>query len=585
MTPRSKAAATILLAAALASLPVLLHGIAAGDDFQFHLLSWLDAQQSWKHGILYPHWAPNANYGAGEPRFLFYPPLTWMLGAALGLLLPWKLVPATLLFLLLAATGFATRALARESLPEAPSTLAGCIAILSGYALYTAYARAAFAELAGGFWIPLLLLFALRDRKPRAATWSRALDGSTIPLTLIVAGAWLSNVPVGIMASYLLALVAVVSALLARAWFPVLRAGIAVVLGLGIIAFYLLPAAWEQRFVNVEAITDIPIFRIENHFLFPWHIDPVLSVHGIGLSFVASLLAIAILSVLAFLLRQKFSTLPLNDTESRRWWIALGVVPVVVLALHFSISAPIWRLLPRLRFLQYPWRLLLLVEASTGIFFAAAVWPGRSSRLWQRVTVGLLCSLLLVGSLEFSVRRLLLQRDQSGLAEMLTDYRSGIGMDGIQEYAAPEWNNSRVAIGLPDACFTSDPAVILGAGGTSEDNPNWRPEQGTCLATAAATLRQPEHLRIAMTTRQSGYLILRLRSYPAWRITVNGYRVATIPRDSDGLIDIPVPAGQIAVAVDWTTSPDVIIGRIISVVSLALLAALYFGERKILRID
>ena len=88
-----------------------------------------------------------------------------------------------------------------------------------------------------------------------------------------------------------------------------------------------------------------------------------------------------------------------------------------------------------------------------------------------------------------------------------------------------------------------------------------------------------------MTTRQSGYLILRLRSYPAWRTTVNGYRVVTIPRDSDGLIDIPVPAGQIAVAVDWTTSPDVIIGRIISVVSLALLAALYFGERKILRID
>ena len=173
MASRARAAAPILIAALVAALP-LLHGLAAGDDFQFHLLSWLDAQQAWKHGIPYPHWAASANYGAGEPRFLFYPPLTWMLGAALGLVLPWKLVPAVMVFVLLAATGFAARALAREALPEAQSTLAGCVAVLSGYALYTAYARAAFAELAGGFWIPLLLLLALRDRKPDATDWLRA---------------------------------------------------------------------------------------------------------------------------------------------------------------------------------------------------------------------------------------------------------------------------------------------------------------------------------------------------------------------------------------------------------------------------
>ena len=156
--------AFVLLAAAVAAAPLVIHGPSCGHDFNFHLLSWFDCLNSWRHGILYPHWAPSANFGAGEPRFVFYPPLTWMLGAALGLLLPWQFVPAALSFLLLAATGLATRAIARQMLTDGAATLAGCAAIFSGYALFTAYERAAFGELAGGCWIPLLLLYALHER-------------------------------------------------------------------------------------------------------------------------------------------------------------------------------------------------------------------------------------------------------------------------------------------------------------------------------------------------------------------------------------------------------------------------------------
>src|SRR5580698_9724136 len=109
----------ILLAAAIATAPILLHGSFCGDDFEFHVVSWFDVQQSWRHGILYPHWMASANYGAGEPRFMFYPPVTWMLGAARGFVMPGQFVPVALVFLLLAATGFATRALALEALPDA----------------------------------------------------------------------------------------------------------------------------------------------------------------------------------------------------------------------------------------------------------------------------------------------------------------------------------------------------------------------------------------------------------------------------------------------------------------------------------
>ena len=168
--------AVVLAAAALATVPLVLRGTSCGNDFDFHLVSWIDALQSWRHGIAYPHWAANANYNAGEPRFVFYPPLEWMLGAALGAVLPWVAVPTALIFMLLAGTGLATRTLAREAMEDGPATLAGCLAIFSGYALYTAYARSAYAELAGGICIPLMLLVLLRDGRPGPA-WRRAIEG------------------------------------------------------------------------------------------------------------------------------------------------------------------------------------------------------------------------------------------------------------------------------------------------------------------------------------------------------------------------------------------------------------------------
>ena len=118
------------------------------------------------NGILYPHWASGPNFGAGEPRFVFYPPLTWMTGAFLGLVVPWRAVSIVLLYLLFAATGLANRALARQMLGNGPATLAGCASIFIGNILVDGYLRGDYGELAGGFWIPLLLMFQLRRSVP-----------------------------------------------------------------------------------------------------------------------------------------------------------------------------------------------------------------------------------------------------------------------------------------------------------------------------------------------------------------------------------------------------------------------------------
>ena len=86
-----------------------------------------------------------------------------------------------------------------------------------------------------------------------------------------------------------------------------------------------------------------------------------------------------------------------------------------------------------------------------------------------------------------------------------------------------------------------------------------------------------------MVTSHAGFLILRLRKYPTWRVTVNGRLATNLPRRADGLMAVPVPEGSVDMQVDWTNTDDVIAGRWLSVLSLLLLTGLGILERKLSR--
>jgi hypothetical protein len=578
--------AIICFAALIATSPDLIRKTSCGHDFDFHLASWLDAAASWRHGLFYPHWAASPNYGAGEPRFVFYPPLTWMLGAAFGMIFPWKGVELAILCSFLAGTGLATRMLARQVLPDGPATLAGCAALFSGYSMFTAYERSAFGELAGGFWIPLLLLLIFRDRNPQGSVWRRAFDGSAALLALVIAGAWFSNAPLGVMAGYLLAAVALTVAILQRSWAPIVRALVAVTLGLGLSAIYVVPAAVEQRWVQIRQATDDPGLAIENSFLFGRHADPNLELHDVELWRVSTIAVIMIgLALLCAFIAWRRGLL-----RQRSWWIPLALIPVAVLLLQFPVSLPIWNILPKLRFLQFPWRWLVILEAPLGILFAAAMW---STRRRPRVTAIVMSSAIFL--FITAVTTLVFHQScdaEDKVAGMLSAYRSGQGFQGTDEYAPPGADNTLMAIGVPDACLVSNPAIALAK---SDDGniPEWDPSSGHCNATYSWQRQKgqlaPEHLRLAANTPHAGYLILHLRDYAAWKVDVNGQVVAfsagpshgSLPHRDDGLMAVPVPQGPVQIQVDWTTTGDAVMGRLVSLMSLGYLTVLYLIERKL----
>ncbi len=581
-------ALSIPTAAVLASAPRYLRGISCGHDFDFHIISWMETQRSWSEHVFYPHWAQSPNWGAGEPRFVFYPPLTWMAGALLGYLDRWDYVPAIMIFLILVATGFATRALARQLLPPAQSTLAGALAAVTPYGLFTAYERTAFGELTAAIFIPLLLLYAWR--MPRLSSSSSATQTaasqpsvlrsfdylSAVPVALLLTLTWLTNAPAGVMASYLLAFAALAAAILRRAWWPIVRALIAAPLGLGLAGFYLVPAAWEQRWIAIAQALDVGM-RVSDSWLFARHSAPDMELHDRVLLY-ASIIAVVTITMAAAGAILALRSRSLNR-ENRAWWLPLTILAAGIFLLQFPIAAPLWNHLPKLQFLQFPWRWLMVLATPYAILLAAAT-PLRTRR--AKLLSFTFCTVTL-STFAICASLFFYQYcdEEDEIRNQFTIFHDGSGMEGTDEYAPAGADNSLVASGLPDGCLVSDPDQQLG-----ETDPNsapvWYPEQGSCDDTFKADLWQNEHKILSVDTDSAGFVILRLRRYPAWRIRVNGQPanqltdklIRPVPLRDDGLVVVPVNAGSSTIDVRWTNTPDVFWGRWISAISAFLLLLL-----------
>jgi hypothetical protein len=197
-TPR--AILLLPLVALLVLHPLLVHGPSCGQDQLFHIQSWLDAAAQLRHGH-YPVWAITPAFHAGEPRFLFYPPLSWLLGALLltltsALHLPTVAAPIAFDLIALTSAGLAFHRLARHFVSPSAALLSAALYLANPYMLYNALERSAYAEFLAATWIPLLFLAILRSRP--------SIRGIAIPLALL----WLTNAPAAVMGSYTLAFLA-----------------------------------------------------------------------------------------------------------------------------------------------------------------------------------------------------------------------------------------------------------------------------------------------------------------------------------------------------------------------------------------
>jgi hypothetical protein len=519
---------SIAAAAFAVEIPFFFRGAPSGHDFEFHLYSWLEVLSQWKQGIVYPRWAALAHFAYGEPRFIFYPPASWTLGAALSTILPWTWVPSIYIWLVLVAAGVSMFLLARQWLERRDAIFAAVFYAVNPYHLVIVYWRSAFAELLASSLLPLLLLLLLRaDNRGRRVT---------IPLALLLGCAWLMNAPAAVMIHYSLVLLAGVIAWQRRSPRLLLTGTTAVLLGGALAGFYLLPAIYEQRWVNIaEAVSEG--LRPVDGFLFTRTSD---SDHN-AFNYLISSVAVAeiVLTMVAAWTAQSWRR------RNRALWYSLVAWAAACAMLMLPVTNPLWNLLPKLRFIQLPWRWLLCL----GIPFTLLTVLG--VRRWAaRVAIYLaMLGVIVFGWLHFQPPW---WDKAADLREMQDNVATGVGYEGTDEYTPVGADAYNVDKGARRVTVDGPARAAIRAS-------QWNPE----FKLFTAEMSAPDNL------------VLHLFNYPAWRVEVNGREVRTSSREDTGQMLVPVDAGANRVQITFVRTWDRTAGDWISVLALLLtLAAL-----------
>jgi len=585
----------IPLAAFLAILPLLIQGCSCGHDFDFHLLNWIEAAHQFTHGNLHPHWAYTPAFNAGEPRFVFYPPLSWTLGAILGLILPWTWTPIAYTWLALTAAGLSLYYLAREFTAPTAATIAAVLYTVNPYMLFTAYERTAYAELLAAAFIPLLLHAILREKVtiPRIA----------IPIALL----WLTNAPAAVMSCYALALLTIIRLATipnptsrpgapcpdSRTWASresatapahstittappqtprqlALNTAAGTTLGIGLAAFYILPAAYERHYVQI-AMAIIPFYRIQDNFLFHQTGD---APHDQVLHS-ASIIAVILITAIAIALVVIRATNPGAPCPDSRTWASrasatapahltprqmfyiLVILTIAITLLLTPLTKFIWTNAPELAFLQFPWRFLAILAAVLALAVALALTP-----LKLKPTTTTILTLTIAAALTWPAYQTFHQAcdPEDTVKARVALFHSNQGTDPTDEYTPTTADNDSLAHTNPPYWLSHD----LNATAPANTQPG------------------PAPTHVAITATETENLILNLRAYPNWHLTLNGTSITSPTQRNDGLITVPIPAGPSIIDITYNQAPDQTVGDVIFAIALIFLAIILTRRRKTL---
>ncbi len=378
-------AGALMLLSLIAAQPLLYGRLPWAADTLLHLYRLVELDHLLRQGYLFPRYAPDLAYGFGFPLFNFYAPLSYyaaMIFRLIGMDFALALLATFGVFILCAALGM--YAWATEVWGQRAGLVAAAAYVTSPYLLYNVYHRGALAEVLAMALMPALLWaitrWAHRVHSPSllafiltALFYAALLLGHNItaliftPVVLAYAITQLTEYAVHhTQADRVLSIP-----------YCVLRVALPLGLGLGLAAFFWLPAFVERDSVQIIQLFMPQAFDYHYHFVelfsLPMTVDPNLVLpptpRGVGL--IPLTLAVAALAL-----------------KWKRWnprqKVTAGLTALLALGswmLTLPQSVAIWDALPLLRFVQFPWRFLGLTSLSLAFLTGGWVAEHDQARL------------------------------------------------------------------------------------------------------------------------------------------------------------------------------------------------------------
>ncbi|MDO8672589.1 MAG: hypothetical protein Q7O66_14335, partial [Dehalococcoidia bacterium] len=563
--------------------PLIQPGLPQTNDTIFHLGRLIEIRESMATGDFFPRWEQPFTNGLGFPFLNFYAPLSYFFALSitflgLGEADAFKLASA-LMPLLSAATMYLWVAdLLRRNGPSAAggqllhiSALgAGVVYAYAPYQLVEIYVRGALAESAALALLPLL--FYTQDRLLRRPGLNPALVAALTIGALVLTHNVVALLGLAISIGYSLLSYAVerVRALQAEVASPSISRVLAyftlsIGLGMGLSAFFWAPAMLERGFLSFQQLSTgwFSAVRhlgdswppVENSIVFDFRTPYRISLLQVlftlpGLAFLVLLVWQANLrrmrkaAARSTVPEEAAAQPPPPKAYNGLNWLALYffLCAGLMIFLLTPASAGIWRDVPLLNAMQFPWRTLGLFALASSFLFGFSMYC--VGRRWPRA----LPYAAVVAVLSFAI---------SSLSGLPVDMEPAPVVDaGVihQMTSLAGWELE-----------TTEQQVSLAANVASD------------LSALRAMTQQPGHLSLDVETSRSTEIALHVLYFKGWKVFVDGQETQPFPIAPRGLLGFSLPAGRHLVEARFELTALRAGAEALSIVCLIILVALLAG--------
>jgi len=360
----------------------------------FHALMWIDGfPDVLSDGVWYPHWLPDGYGRLGSLTFYFYPPLAYFIIAPFRLLLAsGDAISIYHLFGILATLASLITMHYLLRVLHSSSKLAWLGALMyafSPYHLNVLYIRSGPAEHLAFVWAPLVfagLFKLLNNSKSSSGFWLLGFSWGLLLLSHVPAAATVG----------LAGLVVIIVNLRNEYWGKVSLVVLAVLLGSGLAAFYLLPVEHFRSLAQLQYL-QVTHEGLEDQLL---SVLDLLHGHDFSVSGIGFVQYLVVIVITIALLREWRLHGKKNDLFQQLLWVGIAIIFFQTVL----ISRPVWNILHLTQIIQFAWRWGLLGSLLAAVAFAKIVQE-RSRPLVNWAAIALMATALFFGIVtDFNIR-------------------------------------------------------------------------------------------------------------------------------------------------------------------------------------